>query len=160
MSLHRYPSNALVGDYLRAGFGLLLTLGPALAVPRDSVALWVLLPLALLFAVFGFRTLARHRASVELTQDALSLASWTRATLRWSELKSMRVDYYSTRGDRSGGWMQLTVKGGGATIRVDSAIDEFVAIAGAAATAARANGVEISEATRANLGHLGIAIDA
>jgi hypothetical protein len=27
MSLHRYPSNALVGDYLRAGFGLLLTLG-------------------------------------------------------------------------------------------------------------------------------------
>ena len=160
MSLHRYPSNALVGDYLRAGFGLLLTLGPALAVPRDSAALWVLLPLALLFAVFGFRTLARHKASVELTQEGLSLSSWTRSTLKWSELKQLRVDYYSTRGDRSGGWMQLTAKGDGTAIRIDSAIDEFVAIAGAAAAAARTNGLEISEATRVNLGHLGIAIDA
>ncbi len=159
MSLHRYPSNALVGDYLRAGFGLLLTLGPALAVPGDSAALWVLLPLALLFAVFGFRTLARHKASVELTPEGVTLSSWTRSTLRWSDLAQLRVDYYSTRGDRSGGWMQLTAKGGGATIRVDSAIDEFVAIAGAAATAARTNGVEISEATRVNLGHLGIVIE-
>lgn len=159
MSTHRYPSNALVGDYARAGFGLLLTLGPALAVPRDSVALWVLLPLALLFAVFAFRTLARHKATVELTQAAVSLSTWQRVTLQWSDLKQLRVDYYSTRGDRSGGWMQLTAKGDGATIRVDSAIDEFVAIARAAADAARANGVEITEATRVNLGHLGIAVD-
>ena len=159
MSIHRYPSNALVGDYVRAGFGLLLTLGPALAVPRDSVALWVLLPLALLFAVFAVRTLARHKATVELTPAAVSLSTWQRVTLQWSDLKQLRVDYYSTRGDRSGGWMQLTAKGDGATIRVDSAIDEFVAIARAAADAARANGIEITEATRVNLGHLGIAVD-
>lgn len=159
MSLHRYPPKALLGDYLRAGFGLLLTLGPALAVPGDSAALWVLLPLALLFAVFGVRTLARHKASVELTQEGVTLSTWTRSTLKWSDLQQFRVDYYSTRGDRSGGWMQLKAKGSGTTIQVDSAIDEFVAIAGAAAAAARSNGVEISEATRVNLGHLGIAIE-
>jgi hypothetical protein len=75
-------------------------------------------------------------------------------------MTQLRVDYYSTRGDRAGGWMQLTAKGPGAAIRVDSAIEDFVAIARAASDAARANGLEVSEATRVNLAHLGIAIDA
>jgi len=56
--------------------------------------------------------------------------------------------------------MQLTAKGAGVAVRVDSALEEFPAIARAAAAAARANGVEISEATRVNLAHLGIAVDA
>ncbi len=159
MSLHRYPPKALLGDYLRAAFGLALTLGPALLVPADSAALWVLLPLATLFAVFGARTLARHRTSVDLSVEGVSLSTWTRASLPWSQLKHLRMDYYSTRGDRSEGWMQLKAKGDGVSIRVDSAIDEFVAIARAAADAARANGVEISETTRVNFSHIGIAID-
>jgi hypothetical protein len=75
-------------------------------------------------------------------------------------MTQLRVDYYSTRGDRAGGWMQLTAKGAGAAIRVDSAFEDFVAIARAASDAARANGLEVSEATRVNLAHLGIAIDA
>jgi len=160
MSIHRYPPSALTGDYARAGFGLVLTLGPALAVPSDSAALWVLAPLALLFAVFAVRTLARHKATVELSPDGVSLSTWQRVSVKWSDIRQLRVDYYSTRGDRSGGWMQLTAKGEGGTIRVDSAIDEFVAIARAATDAARANGIEISEATRVNLGHLGIIVDA
>lgn len=159
MSQHRYPVNALVGDYARAGFGLLLTAGPALLVPRHSYALLVLVPLAVLFLVFGLRTLARHKTTVELTPQGLSLSTWQRASLDWSALQSLRVDYYSTRGDRSGGWMQLTVKGEGTTIRVDSAIDEFVAIARAAADAARARSVGVTEATRVNLGHIGIPFD-
>jgi len=159
MSLHSYPPKALLGDYLRAGFGLTLTLGPALLVPSDSAALWVLLPLAALFAVFAMRTLARHRTSVTLTAEGVSLSTWTQASLRWSQLEHLRMDYFSTRGDRSEGWMQLKAKGGGASIRVDSAIDEFVAIARAAADAARARGIEISETTRVNFSHLGISID-
>lgn len=160
MSIHRYPSNALTGDYARAGLGLALTLGPAAMVAPGSGALWVLLPLALLFGVFALRTLARQLATVELADDGVSIATWRRATLSWRDMTQLRVDYYSTRGDRAGGWMQLTAKGPGAAIRVDSAIEEFVAIARAAADAARANGLEVSEATRVNLAHLGIAIDA
>lgn len=159
MSRHSYPINALVGDYARAGFGLVLTAGPATLVPSGSYALWVLVPLALLFLVFALRTAARHRTVVELSPQGVSISSWQRASLDWSALRSLRVDYYSTRGDRTGGWMQLTAKGDGTTLRVDSAIDEFVAIVRAAADAARRNGVAITEATRANLGHLGIAYD-
>jgi hypothetical protein len=159
-STHRYPVNALYGDYARAGLGLALTLGPAAMVGAGSGALYVLLPLALLFAVFALRTAARQIAVVELAADRVTLATWRRAALAWQDMHHLRVDYYSTRGDRAGGWMQLTAKGKGTAIRVDSAIEDFVAIARHAADAARANGVEISEATRANLGHLGIVIDA
>ncbi|MBL8701800.1 MAG: hypothetical protein JNK67_25685 [Alphaproteobacteria bacterium] len=159
MSRHSYPVNALVGDYARATFGLVLTAGPASLVPAQSYALWALVPLAALFAVFALRTAARHRTVVEMSPQGLSLSTWRQASLEWSALRSLRVDYYSTRGDRSGGWMQLTVKGDGTSIRVDSAIDEFVAIARAAADAARRNGVAVSEATRVNLGHLGIPFD-
>ena len=164
MSTHRYPSQALIGDYGRAAVGLALTAGPALAVPSDSAALWVLLPLALLFTVFGLRTLRRHLARVEVDAVGVSQSDWRRARLDWSQLRTLRVDYFSTRGDRTGGWMQMTLKGpggpAGASIRLDSALDNFVAIARAAAISARDNGVALSEATRANLGHLGITVDA
>jgi hypothetical protein len=160
MSLHRYPSSALTGDYVRAALGLALTLGPAAMVAPGSGALWVLLPLALLFGVFALRTVARHIAVVELADDAVAIRTWRRVALPWRELRQLKVDYYSTRGDRAGGWMQLTAKGASGAIRVDSAIEGFVAIAQAAADAARANGVAVSEATRVNLAHLGIAIDA
>jgi hypothetical protein len=164
MSLHRYPPGALVGDYGRASIGLVLTGGPALAVPADSPALWVLLPLIVLFAVFGLRTLRRHLARIEVDSAGLSHSDWRRARLDWSQLTALHVDYFSTRSDRTGGWMQMTLKGpggpAGASIRLDSAIDDFVAIARAAALSARANGIALSEATRANLGHLGIAVDA
>lgn len=159
MSTHRYPPSALRGDYARAGLGLALTLGPAAMVQPGSGALWVLLPLALLFAVFALRTLGRQLAVVELGPEGVAVSGLGRSALRWDEIRSMRLDYYSTRGDRTGGWMQLTAKGPSGKIRVDSALEDFVAVARAASDAARKAGLDVSEATQANLGHLGIVFD-
>jgi hypothetical protein len=159
MSTHRYPPSALRGDYARAGLGLALTLGPATMVQPGSGALWVLLPLALLFAVFALRTLGRQLAVVELGPEGVAVSGLGRSTLRWDEIRSMRLDYYSTRGDRTGGWMQLTAKGPSGKIRVDSALEDFVAVVRAASDAARKAGLDVSEATQANLGHLGIVFD-
>jgi hypothetical protein len=159
MSTHRYPPSALRGDYARAGLGLALTLGPAAMVQPGSGALWVLLPLALLFAVFALRTLGRQLAVVELGPDGITVAGLGRSALRWDEIRSFRLDYYSTRGDRTGGWMQLTAKGPSGKIRVDSALEDFVAVVRAASDAARKAGLDVSEATLANLGHLGIVFD-
>jgi hypothetical protein len=159
MSTHRYPPSALRGDYARAGLGLALTLGPAAMVQPGSGALWVLLPLALLFAVFALRTLGRQLAVVELGPEGVAVSGLGRSTLRWDEIRSMRLDYYSTRGDRTGGWMQLTAKGPSGKIRVDSALEDFVAVVRAASDAARKAGLDVSEATQANLGHLGIVFD-
>jgi hypothetical protein len=160
---HRYPRGALSGDFLRAGFGLVLTVGPALAIPLTSPAQFVLAPLALLFLVFGLRTWQRSVAVIAVTARDISLSAPWQARLAWHNLKAVRLNYYSTRFDRSGGWMQLMLKGEGgpdsATIRLDSSLDGFSEIAHQVAAMARANRVPLSEATRNNFSALGIAVD-
>jgi hypothetical protein len=160
---HRYPRGALSGDFLRAGFGLVLTVGPALAIPLTSPAQFVLAPLALLFLVFGLRTWQRSVAVIAVTARDISLSAPWQARLAWHNLKAVRLNYYSTRFDRSGGWMQLMLKGEGgpdsATIRLDSSLDGFSEIAHQVAAIARANRVPLSEATRNNFSALGIAVD-
>ena len=160
---HRYPRQSLTGDFIRAGAGLALTLGPALAVPATSVAQFILLPLALLFAVFGVRTWQRSVAVITVTAEGISLSSPWRARLAWQNLRDVRLNYYSTKFDRTGGWMQLMLKGDGGpdggTIRLDSTVDGFNDIARQAADAARAAGLDLSESTWMNLGALGIPVD-
>ena len=56
--------------------------------------------------------------------------------------------------------MQMPLRGAaGPAIRIESALDDVLAVARAAAGAARAQGLAMSDATRANLGHLGIAVE-
>ena len=83
--------------------------------------------------------------------------------MAWNNLKAVRLNYFSTRFDRTGGWMQLMLKGpggpDGAAIRLDSTLEGFGDIARQAAAAARAARVPLSEATRNNFASLGIAVD-
>lgn len=163
MTQHRYPLDAVVGDYLRAGVGLALTAGPAALAPLDSPVQYVLLPLAVLFAMFAVRTGRRHGARVEIARDTLSLFQPRQVSLSIGNVKSVKLSYYSTKTDRAGGWMQLTLDGAGGprggTIRVDSGLEGFADVARWAAAAARVNGIELSRATLANLGALGIEVD-
>jgi hypothetical protein len=160
---YRYPRGALRGDFARAGIGLAITVGPALMIPLMSPAELVLGPLAVLFLVFGIRTWQRSVAVIAVTARDISLSAPWQARLAWHNLKAVRLNYYSTRFDRSGGWMQLMLKGGGgpdgATIRLDSTLDGFSEIARQVAAIARANRIELSEATRNNFSALGIAAD-
>ena len=163
MSTHRYPRAAVTGDFLRAGAGLAITAGPALAIPPTSPAQFVLVPLALLFLAFGVRTWLRSVAVIAVTARDISLSAPWQASLAWQNLRAVKLNYYSTRFDRSGGWMQLMLKGAGgpdgATIRLDSTVEGFSEIARQAATAAQAARVPMSEATKNNFSALGIAVD-
>jgi hypothetical protein len=163
VNTHRYPRATVVGDFVRAGFGLAITAAPALAIPATSPAQFVLVPLALLFLAFGVRTWLRSVAVIAVTARDISLSAPWHARLAWQNLKAVRVNYYSTRFDRSGGWMQLMLKGAGgpdgATIRLDSTLEGFSDIARQAAAAARAAGLTLSEATKNNFSALGIAVD-
>jgi len=159
----RYPARALLGDYMRSGLGIVLTLPPALAVPWGSIAQFVLAALVALFGVFGARTLIRQSSTVAIEPAGVTVSALRRTQLAWARLRSVKLNYYSTRGDRGEGWMQLTLKGSGgpdgSTIRVDSSLDGFVEVARAAADAARAARVTLSETTRVNFTSLGIAVD-
>lgn len=163
----RYGAKAVRADYLRAGAGLVLSLGPALALPLGSAAQYVLLPVAAMFALFAVRTRQRQIARVELDGAGISIFSPRRVSLRWDDVRSVKLSYFSTRADRTGGWMQLTLKGGdaeragqAATIRLDSSLEAFEHVVHRAAAAALANGANLPDATRSNLAALGIPLDA
>lgn len=154
----RYPTAYLLGDYVRAGVGLGLSL-PTLALA--DVSLWVGAPLggmAALCTYFIVRTAEKQGQTVTLDDGGLAVAGWRPRRVGWSELDLLRLSYYATKRDRSEGWMQLTLRGPAGGITVDSRLDGFPAIVRAAATAARDRDLALSQATLANLEAMGIVL--
>jgi hypothetical protein len=79
--------------------------------------------------------------------------------VEWARLDRLKLSYFSTKRDRSDGWMQLSVgSAGGRMVKVDSSLDGFHDIVERAARAAATGGVGLSEATRANLRSMGISV--
>jgi len=162
-----YPFSTLRADYIRATVGLALTLGPAAAIPLGSPADYVLLPAAALFAAFAWRTGCRHRCRVHLSNARISIFCPRQVSLDWQRIRTVKLSYFSTRPDRSGGWMQLTLQGEGddpqrqgrsRTIRLDSGLDGFTEVARRAAAAVDANALPVSATTHANFQALGLDI--
>jgi hypothetical protein len=144
-------------DYAGSAFGLACALGPlAFAQPAAAVA-WVLAAAGALFLVYFGRTVCRQLTHIELDEAGIRARGPLGAAIRWEDLRSLRLDYYSTRRDREEGWMQLRLRDARHTIRIDSEVDGFADIARAAAAAARRRGAALSEATRGNLRMLGVA---
>lgn len=165
MSDLRYPVAALRGDYTRAGIGLAVSLGAALAVPLASPVDWLLVPAAVLFVVFGWRTWQRQQSRVVVDPQGISIFRTRRVSLDWRSVRSVRLSYFSTRADRREGWMQLTLTGqdpqrgtGQRKLRIDSALDGFEQVARCAAATVRTNGLAVTAATRVNFDALGIDI--
>lgn len=160
MPVLRYPARSLTGDYLRAGIGLVIGLG-ALVNASGSVTLIVIFgSLTALFGGFAYRTRQRHLLRVLVTEEAIQTSGLGARELSWSELDLFKLAYYGTRRQRhretGGGFMQLTLKGGGTSLSLESSIDSFEYIVWRAAKAARANGVGFDPASAGNLLELGI----
>jgi hypothetical protein len=155
----RYPRQTLWADYLRAGTGAVLC-GLPLAV--IEVNRWVAVLLCagfLLFSIFFIRTALRQKTRYLLGPDTLCADGPAGTLVEWNRLDRMKLSYFSTKRDRSDGWMQLAVgSAGGRVVRVDSALEGFYDIVERAARAAEATGLELSVATRANLRSMGIAV--
>lgn len=158
MTRHAYPTSAMVGDYLRAAAGL----GPALAMlamgPSGLLGATVLGGLAALFAVFGVRTALRHGTRFEVVEGALRACGLFGASISFSDLQQMKLSYYSTRRDGSGGWMQLELRSDSATLCLDSRIGGFTELVQVSARAAQARGLSLNAATLANLQALGLCL--
>lgn len=156
MSRHMYPNAAMTGDYLRAAAGFLPVVAILALGSLGPAATAIFACLAALFAVFGLRTALRHLTRIEMTESGVRASRPLSAAIPWTALDRMRLAYYSTRRDRRDGWMQLELRGGGASVRLDSRIDGFGEIVRRAALAAAARGLPLSAATLANLESLGI----
>jgi hypothetical protein len=98
----------------------------------------------------------RQMRRLELTGDGISIAGPFPGAIRWDDVEDVRLAYYSTRRDGRDGWMQLVLRGGGHTLRLDSRIAGFEAIATQAAAVAERRGLALSPSTTANLAAMGI----
>lgn len=155
-----YPPARLVGDYVRSGLGL-----------GGAVVFWILLPsepqihaifggLTLLFLLFTIRTVWRQLVRVEVYDDAISMAPPRRGPLAWRDIVRIDLKYYSTRRNRKDGWTTLRLAGRGTRIVIDSDLDGFDWVARQSLAVAQANGIALSDTTRANFLALGMAAEA
>jgi hypothetical protein len=154
----RYRRQPIVADMARASVGVVLTGGPLLFVEPSPATLVIFGGLAGLFVLFGVRTMLRHYSVTELGEEAVTVKGALGGSIAWRRVEGMKLGYYTTRRDRQGGWMQLTLQGGGKRLRFDSTLEGFDRLVRRAVLAASANDVVLSPATLANLAALDIAV--
>lgn len=152
----RYPRRALIADYSRALIGAALTLGPLTFIKAGSVMVYILAGLGALFFFFGLRTVIRHLTQVEVSAGGVRIAGPIGRAIRWRDLDSLSLQYYSMRRQKLDGWMLLKIKGRGSVVALDSTLEGFDDIVVRAVAAARDNGVELTESTLVNLPAMGI----
>src|SRR3546814_15024359 len=102
--------------------------------------------------LFPYTTLFR---SVEVGDRGIVARGPLGGAIAWPDLEDLRLRYYSTRRDRTQGWMHMTLKSGGRTLTLESTISGFDDIAEPASEAARGNGLKLHDATLENLVALG-----
>jgi hypothetical protein len=154
----RYPASAMAGDYLRAAAGLGPTLLIFATVSVGTFAAVVLGSFTVIFGAFAIRTALCHGTSFEVSDGELRASGLRAVTIPWARLDRMKLAFYSTRRDRKSGWMQLQLAAAGARLSLDSRLDGFDRLVRQAAIAAADRGLELSEATAANLQAMNIRI--
>lgn len=156
MSEHRYPARNLVEDYARGAAGLVF-LAIAL-VPMHWVLHLIFGVVALLLLSFGARTILRGRSRIVLDDGGIAVIGPIGKRLAWSSLDLLKLRYFSTRRDRKRGWMELTLRGAGAKLAIESQIEGFEEIVRAAAKAAIARGLSVDPSTEGNLAALDVTV--
>jgi hypothetical protein len=158
MSLHAYPRIAAFGDLTRALFGGGAAVVPVAAVPTGPTVTLLLLAIAAVFAALGLRAALLLFTRFEIDETGIAAVGPLNRAVSWRDLRIVKLAYYSTRRDRSGGWLQLTVVGERRRVSVDSRVDGFGRIAAIAAEAARVRNLRLDPATRSNFEALGISL--
>lgn len=156
VTIHRYPISSVAADGLRAVAGMALTLGPIVFFNLVAPVVYILGGLGALFLVFGIRTVLRHLTFVEVSAEGVTMGGPAGRAVRWQDIDAISLNYYTTKRDKQGGWMQLKIREKGCVVSLESSLPGFNAIAAQAFEAARANGVALDPRTLANLPTLGI----
>jgi hypothetical protein len=157
MPVHRYPAGAIAADYAQGLAGILLTAGPLWLLGLSGAFAWVLAACMLLFLVYFGRAVVRHLTRIELSETGITARGPFGGAVPWDELRSMKLSYYTTRSDRTGGWMQLDLSTGESSVSIDSRLQDFVNVVEVAAQQVQRRGrPALDETTRRNLKALGV----
>lgn len=152
---YRYGKGSVAAQYARGAGGFAAAAGALLLLKPAAAVAWILAGAAALFLVYFARAVVRHLTQIELDETGVSARGPLGAAIRWDELRALRLKYYATRSDRSGGWMELDLRGASRRIAVDSDLVGFDDLARAAAAEAMRRGARLDEGTQANLAVIG-----
>lgn len=159
MNEYRYSTAALNGDLVRAGIGFVLCAAP---IALANLEAWLMLLLTVpagLFTLFGARTWLRRGVRIAMDDTGISATGLNTTRIPWRDLRRFKLSYFSTRRDRSNGWMQLNLRGPSGRLAIDSNLDGFDDVCHRAFRAAADNDVELSGASLRNLAELGLVTD-
>jgi hypothetical protein len=120
-----YPAKEIRKEYIRAGFGVTITLVPLLLFGPSSVIVYILAGFLMLFAAYGIRAVYRSGQQIILGQEGISVSGLKGKHINWEELETFKLSYFSTRRDGENGWMQLKLKGKGDGLTFESTITDF-----------------------------------
>lgn len=152
----RYRRSPLIGDYMRGAAGAGMAGLPLILVDVHWAPGIVLASILAVFSAFLIRTAMRHAAAVTVDDDGIRVSGPLGRSLGWQELTDMTVKYFSTKRDRSEGWMTVRLDSSNANIKLESTLEGFDSVLNRAAAAARRNDLVLDDVTRANLTALGI----
>lgn len=142
--------------YARSAIGLGVTLGPLVLLAPASWLSAVLVLGAALFMVYAARSLARHATQIVLSESGIEARGLFGAAIAWDELRSVELNYYTTRSDRTNGWIELIVRGARSAIRIESTLEGFPEIAARVAREALKRDCQLDERSRTHLVLLGV----
>ncbi len=151
----RYPFGAVATELAQGAAGSVVTVGVLQFAQPAGPLIWVLAAVAGLFLVYFARAVVRYLTRFELDERGIRALGPLARDIAWPDLRALRLDHYTTRSDRSGGWMQLVVRGARGSIRIDSSLTGFDALAVALAEEARRRDCAFDASTRANYRALG-----
>ena len=149
--VYQYTLSVLAPHYIRGGIGIVLMGGPLLFADTTDIAAAILAIGAAAFTFHVLHTVLQHACTIECDAAGIAVRGAVTRYIVWTELRDVRVRYFSTRRDRQNGWMQLVLKGPHATIRIESTLSGFDDIVAVAVKAADQNKLSLSPITLGNI---------
>lgn len=152
-----YERVGVLGDVLRGSLGAVIVITPLFTLELHVAMQLLLGALGGLFGWFALRNVMRLKTTITATGDALIIKGWTSEHLAWDDLTRYQARYFSTRRDRSDGWLQLTLwRAKGRTINIDSGLHDFDQLAEHVAFHGKRKDLVVDDATIENLIAIGV----
>jgi hypothetical protein len=156
--IYRWQRTGLFLEAAKTAAVLIVASLFSLMNPLLSAWQLLLVPLSLLLASHLFSCMVKLVSEVTITPDGVRLdRRWLPSqSLEWKDMTSFEVRSFSLGSFRKKSLTDMKFRGHGASILIDDGLDDFSGALQAAWRAVRANGVSVSDTTRANLQAAGV----
>ncbi|HIP09837.1 MAG TPA: hypothetical protein EYG65_08920 [Rhodospirillales bacterium] len=146
-----YSFSSVGGDFVRAIVGLVLCSLPVLLGLEFILALWLLVPLTAVFITFLVRIIIRYMTTVTVTDEWIRVNSFFDITLYWADVTDFKLSYFTLWRNGEKGWMEMRLRNATNSVKIESSLVGFEAIASRAFAAAEANHISLNSTTTSNL---------